>query len=210
MNKKLLEKVEALTKDFGVSKKYLNAITEKLGGSIADDSEDKEEIEKVANLIASVSQVSQAEATRWVNESKKKTKENSEEQEEQLEEAPTKTQAHKKPNENVQKTTEDSEMKKLVDDLKKELEEMKEAKAQRERQDLITAKLKEYNIPTFIASRLSFKDDEDIDKAISGLKKELIVSGLLPKDSQVSKEEADKILDKASDDLLEMIQVTDK
>ncbi|MEO4716205.1 hypothetical protein ABHZ63_06895 [Phocaeicola vulgatus] len=40
MNKKLFEKVKGLCKDTGLSEKYLKAITEKMGGSIEDDSTD--------------------------------------------------------------------------------------------------------------------------------------------------------------------------
>ena len=44
MNKKLFEKVKGLCKDTGLSEKYLKAITEKMGGSIEDDSTDDEAI----------------------------------------------------------------------------------------------------------------------------------------------------------------------
>ncbi|MFR7466660.1 MAG: hypothetical protein ACLUVG_20870 [Phocaeicola vulgatus] len=45
----------------------MTAITEKMGGSIEDDSTDEAEIEKVANQIADVAKESQGEATRWAN-----------------------------------------------------------------------------------------------------------------------------------------------
>lgn len=67
MNKKLFEKVKDLCKDTGLSEKYLKAITEKLGGSIEDDSTDDAAIETTANLIADVATESQGEATRWAN-----------------------------------------------------------------------------------------------------------------------------------------------
>ena len=54
MNKTLFKKVKDLCKDTGLSEKYLTAITEKMGGSIEDDSTDEAEIEKVANQIADV------------------------------------------------------------------------------------------------------------------------------------------------------------
>lgn len=38
MNKTLFKKVKDLCKDTGLSEKYLTAITEKMGGSIEDDS----------------------------------------------------------------------------------------------------------------------------------------------------------------------------
>ncbi|UVQ30805.1 hypothetical protein [Bacteroides ovatus] len=46
MNKTLFKKVKDLCKDTGLSEKYLTAITEKMGGSIEDDSTDEAEIEK--------------------------------------------------------------------------------------------------------------------------------------------------------------------
>lgn len=67
MNVSLNEKVRAKCKDMGLSEKYLNAITEAIGGSIADDSTDETAIENVANQIAAAAAASQAEATRWVN-----------------------------------------------------------------------------------------------------------------------------------------------
>ena len=70
MNKTLFKKVKDLCKDTGLSEKYLTAITEKMGGSIEDDSTDDEAIESTANLIAEVAKESQGEATRWANKKK--------------------------------------------------------------------------------------------------------------------------------------------
>ncbi len=67
MNKTLFKKVKDLCKDTGLSEKYLTAITEKMGGSIEDDSTDDEAIESTANLIAEVAKESQGEAPRWVH-----------------------------------------------------------------------------------------------------------------------------------------------
>ena len=88
MNRKLFEKVKTKCTDTGLSEKYLQAITEKMGGSIEDDSTDDEAIETTANLIAEVAKESQGEATRWVNKKsqKKKPKETEEEEEEEEEE----------------------------------------------------------------------------------------------------------------------------
>ena len=59
MNRKLFEKVKTKCTDTGLSEKYLQAITEKMGGSIEDDSTDDEAIETTANLIAEVAKESQ-------------------------------------------------------------------------------------------------------------------------------------------------------
>ena len=54
MNKLLFEKVKAKCKDNGLSEKYLKAITEKIGGSVEDDSTDETAIEEMANQIADI------------------------------------------------------------------------------------------------------------------------------------------------------------
>ena len=54
MNKELFAKVKDKCKDTGLSEKYLTAITEAMGGSVADDSTDNDAIESTANLILSV------------------------------------------------------------------------------------------------------------------------------------------------------------
>ncbi len=46
MNKTLFKKVKDLCKDTGLSEKYLTAITEKMGGSIEDDS-NKSKLRKI-------------------------------------------------------------------------------------------------------------------------------------------------------------------
>ena len=70
MNKALRAKVKEKTKDTRLSEKYLTAITEKLGGSVEDDSTDEELIETTATLIADVATESQGEATRWAQKAK--------------------------------------------------------------------------------------------------------------------------------------------
>lgn len=80
MNKKLFLKVKDLCKDTGVSEKCLKAITEKMGGSIEDDSTDEEAIETTANLIADVAKETQSEATRWASKKGSKTEEEEDEE----------------------------------------------------------------------------------------------------------------------------------
>lgn len=102
MNKKLFEKVKGLCKDTGLSEKYLKAITEKMGGSIEDDSTDDEAIESTANLIAEVAKESQGEATRWANKNKE-----------------TKTEEEKKAEEERKKKEEEARAKEVVKAMEK-------------------------------------------------------------------------------------------
>lgn len=173
MNKKLFEKVKGLCKDTGLSEKYLKAITEKMGGSIEDDSTDDEAIESTANLIAEVAKESQGEATRWANKNKE-----------------TKTEEEKKAEEERKKKEEEERLKGKValdEATEKRLKEMEEKIANYEAKESKEARAKEvvkamekHKIPAYLRDRLakSISDDEDIEDAVSAYKQELITNGL--------------------------------
>lgn len=202
MNKKLLEKVKGLCKDTGLSEKYLKAITEKMGGSIEDDSTDDEAIESTANLIAEVAKESQGEATRWANKNKE-----------------TKTEEEKKAEEERKKKEEEERLKGKValdEATEKRLKEMEEKIAGYEAKESKEARAKEvvnamekHKIPAYLRDRLakSISDDEDIEDAVSAYKQELITNGLDDEHSGGSKAASEKQIDEAADSLLESITV---
>lgn len=202
MNKKLFEKVKGLCKDTGLSEKYLKAITEKMGGSIEDDSTDDEAIESTANLIAEVAKESQGEATRWANKNKE-----------------TKTEEEKKAEEERKKKEEDERLKGKValdEATEKRLKEMEEKIAGYEAKESKEARAKEvvnamekHKIPAYLRDRLakSISDDEDIEDAVSAYKQELITNGLDDEHSGGSKAASEKQIDEAADSLLESITV---
>ena len=202
MNKKLFEKVKGLCKDTGLSEKYLKAITEKMGGSIEDDSTDDEAIESTANLIAEVAKESQGEATRWANKNKE-----------------TKTEEEKKAEEERKKKEEEERLKGKVDldeATEKRLKEMEEKIANYEAKESKEARAKEvvkamekHKIPAYLRDRLakSISDDEDIEDAVSAYKQELITNGLDDEHSGGSKAASEKQIDEAADSLLESITV---
>lgn len=202
MNKKLFEKVKGLCKDTGLSEKYLKAITEKMGGSIEDDSTDDEAIESTANLIAEVAKESQGEATRWANKNKE-----------------TKTEEEKKAEEERKKKEEEERLKGKValdEATEKRLKEMEEKIAGYEAKESKEARAKEvvnamekHKIPVYLRDRLakSISDDEDIEDAVSAYKQELITNGLDDEHSGGSKAASEKQIDEAADSLLESITV---
>lgn len=202
MNKKLFEKVKGLCKDTGLSEKYLKAITEKMGGSIEDDSTDDEAIESTANLIAEVAKESQGEATRWANKNKE-----------------TKTEEEKKAEEERKKKEEEERLKGKValdEATEKMLKEMEEKIAGYEAKESKEARAKEvvnamekHKIPAYLRDRLakSISDDEDIEDAVSAYKQELITNGLDDEHSGGSKAASEKQIDEAADSLLESITV---
>lgn len=208
MNKKLFEKVKGLCKDTGLSEKYLKAITEKMGGSIEDDSTDDEAIESTANLIAEVAKESQGEATRWANK-KKPTQIEDEEEEER-----------KRKEEEERKRKEEESKRKgkvaLDEATEKRLKEMEEKIANYEAKESKEARAKEvvkamekHKIPAYLRDRLakSISDDEDIEDAVSAYKQELITNGLDDEHSGGSKAASEKQIDEAADSLLESITV---
>lgn len=202
MNKKLFEKVKGLCKDTGLSEKYLKAITEKMGGSIEDDSTDDEAIESTANLIAEVAKESQGEATRWANKNKE-----------------TKTEEEKKAEEERKKKEEEERKKGKValdEATEKRLKDMEEviagykAKESKEaRAKEVATAMEKHKIPAYLRDRLakSISDDEDIEDAISAYKQELITNGLDDEHSMGSKAASEKQIDEAADSLLESITV---
>lgn len=205
MNKKLFEKVKGLCKDTGLSEKYLKVITEKMGGSIEDDSTDDAAIEETANLIADVAKESQGEATRWANKKKptKKAKEEEEkEEEEEEEEEDGKSKKGKVANG-------DKELEKRMKELEEKLAsyEAKEKKDSRAKD--IAKAMEKHGIPAYLRSRFakSIDDEEDIEEAITGLKQDLITNGLLDENQGGTKAASEKQIDEAADGLLESITV---
>ena len=202
MNKRLFEKVKGLCKDTGLSEKYLKAITEKMGGSIEDDSTDDAAIEETANLIADVAKESQGEATRWANKRKpaKKAKEVEEEEEEEEEDGKGKK---------GKVATGDKKLEKRMKELEEKLAgyEAKEKKDSRAKD--IAKAMEKHGIPAYLRSRFakSIDDEEDIEEAITGLKQDLITNGLLDENQGGTKAASEKQIDEAADGLLESITV---
>lgn len=203
MNKKLFLKVKDLCKDTGVSEKCLKAITEKMGGSIEDDSTDEEAIETTANLIADVAKETQSEATRWANKKPNKSKDEEEEEDEEGKKKPKTTKT--KPEDEDE---EDATAKEIAE-LKKELADMKAERSKGERSVAIAKAMATHNIPAKFRDRLakSISDEDDIEEAVKSMKQDFITGGLMTDDSEGSKGASEKQVDEAADGLLESITV---
>lgn len=200
MNKKLFLKVKDLCKDTGVSEKCLKAITEKMGGSIEDDSTDEEAIETTANLIADVAKETQSEATRWANKKPNKSKEEEEEEEGGNEKPNSKTKPEKE---------EEDETAKEIAELKKKVADMEAERSKGERSAAIAKAMATHNIPAKFRDRLakSISDEDDIEETVKSMKQDFITDGLMTDDSEGSKGASEKQVDEAADGLLESITV---
>ena len=203
MNKKLFLKVKDLCKDTGVSEKCLKAITEKMGGSIEDDSTDEEAIETTANLIADVAKETQSEATRWANKKPNKSKDEEEEEDEEGKKKPKTTKTKPEDEEEEDATA------KEIAELKKELADMKAERSKGEHSAAIAKAMATHNIPAKFRDRLakSISDEDDIEEAVKSMKQDFITGGLMTDDSEGSKGASEKQVDEAADGLLESITV---
>lgn len=202
MNKELFAKVKDKCKDTGLSEKYLTAITEAMGGSVADDSTDNDAIESTANLILSVATASQSEATRWANKAKgnPKPKPNDGEGGEGDKPNPNNKDGNGGGNGNP---TESEAIKKLQE----QIDALKAEKNKGERTATINAAFEKHNIPAFLRERLakSISDDEDVEEAVSALKQDCITNGLMSDSAEGAKAASEKQVDEAADALLESI-----
>ena len=194
MNKGLFVKVKDLCKDTGLSEKYLQAITEKMGGSLTDDSTD-DEVETIANLVAEVAKESQGEATRWANKKKDQKKDQKDDQKDD----------HKDDQKDDQKDPNDERIKAL----EKELADMKAERVKGERAKQIADAMEKHHIPAKFRSRFakSISDDEDIEDAVASIKQDFITDGLMTDEAEGAKAASEKQVDEAAEDLLKSITV---
>ena len=208
MNKELFAKVKDKCKDMGLSEKCQTAITEAMGGSVADDSTDTDAIESTANLIVSVATASQSEATRWVNKAKgtpkpKTTKKDGEEGNAD-DDDPNNTDPNKGGKGGGNDNPSESE---AIKKLQEQIDALKAEKSKGERTATINAAFEKHNIPAFLRERLakSISDDEDVEAAVSALKQDCITNGLMSDSAEGAKAASEKQVDEAADALLESI-----
>ena len=191
MNKTLFEKVKAKCKDTGLSEKYLKAITEKMGGSVEDDSTDETAIENAANQIAELAVETQGEATRWATK-KAPEKEKEKEQEKEKEK---------------QAQTQDDATLKEIQELKEKLAKFETDNAKGQRDAAVKAAQAKHKIPEWRMVGLVVPEDQDPDTYLASIKQDLITQNLVPADSEGVKTVSEKQVDEAADSLLESITV---
>lgn len=202
MNKALFAKVKEKTKDYGLSEKYLKAITEKLGGSVEDDSTDEDAIEATANLIASVAQDGQGEATRWADKAKKNNPPKDADKD--------KPDADNKDGDGGSKKDGDSKPdapNAEIAALMARIEALEGEKKKATRSTEISNALEKHKIPSFLRERFakSIGDDENVEDVVAAYKQECITNGLISGDPEGAKAASEKQVDEAADALLQSI-----
>ena len=214
MNKKLFEKVKSLCKDTGLSEKYLKAITEKLGGSIEDDSTDEAAIETAANLVADVAKESQGESSRWVDAFKKKNPKRKDPDDDDPDDDPDDDDPDDDPD--AKKNGKKDPMMKLLKKMQKQMEDqaaelktLKGEKAAGERTANIQKLMEDHKIPKYLRDTLakSIAEGDDAEETIKNFKQGLITNGLETEETEGKKVASEKQVDEAADSLLESITV---
>lgn len=215
MNKTLFEKVKSLCKDTGLSEKYLKAITEKLGGSIEDDSTDEAAIETTANLIADVAKESQGESSRWVDAFKKKNpkrkgSDDDDDPDDDDDDDPDDVDDDPAPKKGGKKDPYMKMLKKMqkqMDDQSKELETLRGERAKGERTANIQKLMETHKIPSYLRDTLakSIAEGDDAEETIKNFKQGLITNGLETEEPEGKKVASEKQVDEAADNLLESI-----
>lgn len=216
MNKKLFEKVKELCKDYGLSEKYLQAITQKMGGNVEEDSTDEKLINETANLIAEVAKESQGEASRWVNKSKtkknQKPKPGDDDDDDEEDEPDDDDEEDEPKKKKGKKGGSNDSVSAEIKALRKELEELKTERSKGERAKSIAEAMEAHKIPKKFRERLakSISDEEDIEEAVAAIKQDLITESLMTEKSEGSKAASEQQVKEAADSLLESITVKDK
>jgi len=205
MNKQLFQSVKQKCKDTGLSEKYLTAITEKIGGSVEDDSTDEKLIDATANQVVDIATASQGEATRWVNAHKEKdstTVSTTTQNANSTQSKPVnKTPVEANPDENPVFVA----MRKKMETMENEMNEMKVNKGKEMREGAIKAAATKHAIPEWRLKGLSVPEDADPDAFMADIKQDLITNNLIDQSPEGGKTRTEEGTNEAATSLLEEI-----
>lgn len=175
MKKKFRTALSERCKDFGLTDKALDDLTELGIKSLKDDASD-EDITKAVDLLVPYAKAIQGEITRKTRKT---------------------TQSAEKPSDGEGKGEGEKSGEEMpewakgfqakLDALEKENAILKAEKTKTERAALIAEKAKKLGIPDYLMKRVSFADDADLDKELADYKQELVTNNLMPKDATSEK-----------------------
>lgn len=182
MKKKFRTALSERCKDFGLTEKALDDLTELGIKSLKDDASD-EDITKAVDLLVPYAKAIQGEITRKTRKTTQSTEKPSEgegkgEGEKSGEEMPEWAKGFQA----------------KLDALEKENATLKAEKTKTERAALIAEKAKKLGIPDYLMKRVSFAEDADLDKELADYKQELVTNNLMPKDATSEKGSKDEAM----------------
>lgn len=182
MKKKFRTALSERCKDFGLTDKALDDLTELGIKSLKDDASD-EDITKAVDLLVPYAKAIQGEITRKTRKT---------------------TQSAEKPSDGEGKGEGEKSGEEMpewakgfqakLDALEKENATLKAEKTKTERAALIAEKAKKLGIPDYLMKRVSFAEDADLDKELADYKQELVTNNLMPKDATSEKGSKDEAM----------------
>lgn len=170
MKKKFKAALSAKCKDFGLTEKAIDDLTELGIKNIKDDASD-EDIEKAVDLLVPIAKVMQGEITRKTRKTTPPAKE------------PSQGEGEGEGNGGEEMPEWAKRFQTELNALKEENTSLKAEKTKTERAALIAEKAKKLGIPDYLMKRVSFANDADIDKELADYKQDLVTNNLMPKDS---------------------------
>ena len=170
MKKKFRKVLSDKCKDFGLTPKAIDELTELGSASLKDDASD-EDIAAAVDLLVPYAKAMQGEITRKTQGKQSTTQSGKEGEGEGKEnnDMPDWFIAYKQDNET------------RLAALEKENNDLKAEKAATERAKTIADKAKKLGIPDFLLKGRTFADDADIEKELTEFKQELVNHNLVPK-----------------------------
>lgn len=170
MKKKFRKVLDEKCKDFGLTPKAIDELTDLGSANLKDDASD-EDIAAAVDLLVPYAKAMQGEITRKAQGKQSTTQSGKEGKGEGKEQndTPDWFKAY-------QKTNDDR-----IAALEKENNTLKAEKAATERAKAIAEKAKKLGIPDFLLAGRSFAEDADLDKELSEFKQQLVNHNLVPK-----------------------------
>lgn len=182
MKKKFRTALSERCKDFGLTDKALDDLTELGIKSLNDDASD-EDITKAVDLLVPYAKAIQGEITRKTRKTTQSTEKPS------VDEGKGEGE---KSGEEMPEWAKGFQAK--LDALEKENATLKAEKTKTERAALIAEKAKKLGIPDYLMKRVSFAEDADLDKELADYKQELVTNNLMPKDATSEKGSKDEAM----------------
>lgn len=185
MKKKFLTALSLKCKDFGLTEKALEELTELGSKSLKDDATD-EDINKAVDLLVPYAKAMQGEITRKTSKKPQSTKQSDDE-------------GNGEGDDDVKTPKWFAPFKEKMEALETENAALKAKEKATERASLISEKAKKLGIPDYLIKRVSFADDADIDKELEEYKQELVSNNLVPKEQANEKGTKEEAMKAAAD-----------
>ncbi len=167
MKKKFKKLLKEATKDFGLTDKAIDNLTNMGCEGLAEDASD-EDIQKRVDAVVPFAKEMQAEITRKTRKTQS------------TEQSDDEGKGEGGKDETVPDWFKPFQEKMTA--LESENEALKKEKAMTERSGLIATKAKKLGIPEYLLKRISIAEDADIDKELADLRQDLVNNNLMPKE----------------------------